>query len=304
MEERAASLSSMFPINTSGIWGSVHDLHSYVASLEQPRATGSRVVEAMFTPRATGSRPDQQLNPLSLPNFQDIIANTIKRGITAGLQHWAECASDVAPELSAEPTNNLPAERSLSPARSQRSQSPVSEEGEIRDADLSEDQGMALKQPAFSGLFQLSLFKSLLFKAKTSAKLEAKASSTTIHAQPTSAETLFSEQITEAETVPAPNLFVDVVQRQWASPTSGSMPSSADKRFYNVTNELDQFLQLPIVDAPAMALYTSANMLGAPEEALKPEDKRANLTLQQDHQAAAFNHSAGGDPRPSQGLLF
>lgn len=40
-----------------------------------------------------------------------------------------------------------------SPRQSPHSQSPVSEEGETRDADLSEDEGTAPEKPAFSGLF-------------------------------------------------------------------------------------------------------------------------------------------------------
>lgn len=68
--------------------------------------------------------------------------------------------------------------------------------------------------PTFLGLFQPSLFKSLLFKAKTSANLGAKVAATPARSQAMSAETLFSENTIEADPVPTPKIFVDLVQRQ------------------------------------------------------------------------------------------
>lgn len=70
-------------------------------------------------------------------------------------------------------------------------------------------------QPAFAGLFRPSLFKSLLFKAKNTARLGTHLPSP----DPTSEtvddmDSLFSEPTTEAEVVPLPRLFLDVVQRQ------------------------------------------------------------------------------------------
>lgn len=143
-------------------------------------------------------------------------------------------------------------------------------------------------KPTFSGLFQPSLFKPILFKAKATAKFGDKPPDTTVKPQGMSAETIFAEQAIEAETVPTPKIFLDLVKRQWASPTSGPMSTSNDRTFFNVDKDMAQVLLPPSIDAPVTALHTSANMPGAPEDALKPEDKKADPTLQRGHQAEAW----------------
>lgn len=100
--------------------------------------------------------------------------------------------------------------------------------------------------------------------------------------------TLFFEPTTETEVIPSPQLFINVVQRQWSSPGILINPSSVDKSFYNVTSDLFKILQIPKVDAPVAALHTSPTMPGDPEENLRPEDKRAEQTLQRAHQVAVW----------------
>lgn len=58
--------------------------------------------------------------------------------------------------------------------------------------------------------------------------------------------------------------------------------------FFNVDKDMAQILLTPTVDALVAALYTLANLPGVPEDALKPKDKRVDLTLQRGHQAAAW----------------
>lgn len=227
--EREASLSPTFPIDTSGIWGSAQVLQSPLPTRGYDQQPDTERVDSGVPSTSAGSCPDQS-NPLGMPNFQDIIAEAIKQGIAADLQQKVARAPEGTSVHSTEPRETNPPVGSLSPAYSQDDQSSVSEEGEIREANLSADEGMAPEQPAFSGLFQPSLLKSLLFKAKTSGNFRTKSLAAAVRPQTVSAETIFSVQTTKAETVPTPKIFVDLVQRQWASTTSGPMPSSTDKK--------------------------------------------------------------------------
>ncbi|XP_013927219.1 PREDICTED: uncharacterized protein LOC106553274 [Thamnophis sirtalis] len=157
---------------------------------------------------------------------------------------------------------------------------------------------MPPSKPTFSGLFQPSLFKSLLFKAKVLGKFGGKPSESLVQPQAISSETIFADQAIEADMVPTPKTFLDLVKPQWEFPTSGPIPTSNDKTFFNVDKDMAQVLLQPTINAPVTALHTTANMPGAPEDALKPEDKKVDLTLQRGHQAAAWagntKYLAGG----------
>lgn len=76
----------VFPISTSGLWGSVSNLHTPIAVSDQPQSSVRAIPEATFTPMAAGLHPESQPDPLTQPNLQDIIANAIRQGIAAGLQ--------------------------------------------------------------------------------------------------------------------------------------------------------------------------------------------------------------------------
>lgn len=105
----------------------------------------------------------------------------------------------------------------------------MSEESEIKDTEFSENEGTTVEKPVFSGLFQPAHFKTLLSKAKALANFGAQAAAPGPMASTALTDSFFTEQAIKAETVPAPKVLLDVVQRQWASPTSGPIPSSADK---------------------------------------------------------------------------
>lgn len=92
----------------------------------------------------------------------------------------------------------------------------------------------------------------------------------------------------ETDTIPAPQLFVDTIQHQWSTPTSGPAPSTNDRRFYNVADDLNKALLWPTIDPPVAALYTNTTILGVQEGFLKPEDRWADQVIQQGHQAAAW----------------
>lgn len=89
------------------------------------------------------------------------------------------------------------------------------------EQELSEEEGLSLEQPVFRGLFRPHLFQALLFKAKASTKLgtaDTEPGGSLTEQDP--ADLLFAEPATETDAIPAPPLFLDMIQRQWASPGS------------------------------------------------------------------------------------
>lgn len=207
-----------------------------------------------------------------------LIAEAIKQGITAGMQQTRQARS-VASEFCMHPgqhqTSQPPREFSAlqgpcSPASSRQSQSLFLEEEGQKNLQLSEDEGLIPDQPAFAGLFCLSLFKPLLFMAKNTARLGAiPATSDPALELANPADSLFPEPTTETEVVPAPKLFIDVVQRQWASPGSGPSPSTNDRKYYNMAPELVNTLQVLVINGPVVALASSSVISHDPEDALK-----------------------------------
>lgn len=79
------------------------------------------------------------------------------------------------------------------------------------DQEFFDDEGRVPDKPAFSGLFRPTLFKSLLYKAKTTANMggTANPAGSVVKLDPT--ERLFAEQVSEEEVVL--KLFLDVIQR-------------------------------------------------------------------------------------------
>ncbi|XP_058015779.1 uncharacterized protein LOC131186316 [Ahaetulla prasina] len=168
------------------------------------------------------------------------------------------------------------------------SQSSISGEEDAGEA-LSEDEGLGPEQPSFVGLFKPQLFRSLLFKALATTGLgSAQAPLTDSQVLPSTSSSLFVEPMVVAEAIPAPKMFVDVVQRQWSYPGSGPLPSATDKKFFNCAPDLENILQVPTVDAPVVALTTTSHVTGPENEALRPEDKRADQSLVKSHQASAW----------------
>lgn len=88
--------------------------------------------------------------------------------------------------------------------------------GEVqRDLDLSDDEDTPVPDPpAFTGLFPPNLFKSLLHKARGSGGGYRELDYSNNRA------CLFSKSLAEKEEIPAPQLFLDVVKKQWAKPST------------------------------------------------------------------------------------
>lgn len=92
-------------------------------------------------------------------------------------------------------------------------------------------------------------------------------------------ELLFSEPMAETEAIPAPQLFMDMILRQWVSLGAYSNHTLFDRKFYNVTPDLTELLQTPEVDEPVMTLASPSATLTDAEDVLKPQQKKVELTL-------------------------
>ncbi|XP_058037681.1 uncharacterized protein LOC131197525 [Ahaetulla prasina] len=220
-----------------------------------------------------------------------MIAAAVQRGITASRQ--TQTHSWVSDYAASQTSHDLVHDYTTTQAEDFQVHSPsqasLVDEGDLRDQNLSEDEDLVPDQPSFVGLFNPQLFRSLLHKAKVTTRLGV----THTAPDPTSGTTdppldLFSVPVIESEEVPAPKLFVEVVDRQWTTPIAGPNPNALDRRLYNLDPNFLKLLQIPTVDAPVVALAGPSVVTGPPEETLLPEDKRAEQTLVKSHQAAAW----------------
>ncbi|XP_060542718.1 ligand-dependent nuclear receptor corepressor-like protein isoform X7 [Pantherophis guttatus] len=169
-------------------------------------------------------------------------------------------------------------------------QASVSEGEDYQDQAWSDDEGLGPDQLAFIGLFKPQLFCSLLFKAIAITRLGSPPSAAPSATDPAAA--MFAEPTSDPETIPAPKLFTDMLQCQWALPGAGHSPNGLDKRLYNSASPLLDILQVPMVDPPIVALTDYSHPTGAPEDSLRPEDKRAEKTLLKGHQTTAWSIQA------------
>lgn len=85
------------------------------------------------------------------------------------------------------------------------------EEVDHQDPDLSDDEG---QQPAFTGLFPPAVFKTLLFKASNVAQLDPLVAEEAPPPPQRPFNPLFLEPAKPVDSVPAPLLFLDVIQCQ------------------------------------------------------------------------------------------
>lgn len=83
---------------------------------------------------------------------------------------------------------------------------------EDSDQELSDEEGTTPNQAVFKGLFRPHLSKALLFKAESSIHLGANTSrADNVIGEQDPADLLFSESMMEAEAIPAPLLFMDII---------------------------------------------------------------------------------------------
>lgn len=250
--------------------------------------------------------PNQVPQPLPeiTPALASLISEAIRQGISQGLQQKADQASEPSAQTGAPFRGSSLSDKDEAEAINEAddvletgSHDSLSEGEILPDQDLSEDEGLEPDQPAFIGLFRPQLFRSLLHKAQAVTGLGLHSLPASDSSVPSStvagpSQSLFQEPSVHKEIIPAPKLFSDVVLRQWSSPSSGPVPNSLDKRFFNVAPEFSHLLQVPSVDPPVLALSSPSPLTGPPEECLRPEERKAERTLIRGHQASAWSVQA------------
>lgn len=162
-------------------------------------------------------------------------------------------------------------------------------EMDLLEHDLSEDEGLPPNQPAFTGLFPQALFKSLLFKAINTAHLGSTLSTPPL--PPSSQEALdplFVEPPRAVDSIPTPQLFLDVIKKQWTLPGSASAPTATEHKNFNMAPDVASLLQTPTVGAPVVALLPNADIPGDPDEGLGPDEWRSDQVLQWAFQGAVW----------------
>ncbi|XP_013928261.1 PREDICTED: serine/threonine-protein kinase 31, partial [Thamnophis sirtalis] len=158
----------------------------------------------------------------------------------------------------------------------------ISEEEDLAEPDLYEDEGLVPDKPAFAGLF-----KSIMHKAKVITHQEVSPLADQGITDPSDPSAgLFDENIQTQDLVPDPKFFKDVVQHQWVQPDTWDTPGGNDKWLYAIEPSLGDLLKLPVIDVPVL---TSTSVL-PPEllEGLKVEDKRAETACHKTHQTVAW----------------
>lgn len=91
---------------------------------------------------------------------------------------------------------------------SQGSHPSLGEEVEHKEQDLSNDEGLLPELSAFTGLFPLAIFKSLLFKASNTACLGSSLAGDEPQTSRERSNALFSEPNRAVDVVPVPPLFL------------------------------------------------------------------------------------------------
>lgn len=197
-------------------------------------------------PRANRPAESAEVQLTYLPdNSQLLISKAISTGIAAGIRSHRSTSlvSDyLGKQAHSSPQASLtePSHHCHSP--SEGSVDLVSGEEPQRDLDLSEDEDSDLPDtPAFTGLFPVGLFKSLIHKVIITAGLQEEGSSEQVTAEG-QGHGIFSEPVLKQLFIPAPKLFGDVFQNQWANPATLPTPSSSNKKIYNMAPIFNQLL--------------------------------------------------------------
>lgn len=175
----------------------------------------------------------------------DLIAQTVARSIDMALTQRSILAPSSAPvpmNQSSRASSHLTTEAPVtahSPSHFHHSDQSFLNKEEAFDYSLSgdEEDPSSVSSPS-TDLFRHELFKTLLHKAKITANLGISPMPTSLTSDLCDSNTrLFTEKVTEQETVPSPKLFLDTVQHQWTQPSSISNPSGLDKKLYTVEQE-------------------------------------------------------------------
>lgn len=166
-----------------------------------------------------------------------------------------------------------------------------SDQGEdyTEDIEFSEGDDLPPDNPAFTGLFRPSLFKSLLHKARLTTNLGAPGvDSLGAPSTPGPHDALFHSSKPDKDVIPCPRLFLDVLQSPWGQPGSLTSPSTLDKKLYCAAPELEDLLALPTVDAPVASLSSSSVISTDSLDGLRAEDRWSELAFRKSHQAVGI----------------
>lgn len=249
-------------IQTLNLWGTACD--PLPTSPSAPVRISSEVRPARDLAQ-TGHRPE---------DIQQMIAAAMQQSLAAHIFPTSKrpAAHSIQSDLSVSPERG-DVEDALSivgsdfPTPSCVSRPSAFEDVEAQEPELSEDEGLPPDQPAFTGLFPQALFKSLLFKAINTVQL-----STSSQPDPPpvagSLNPLFAEPPRPVTAIPMPPFFLDVIRKQWSSPTSAPVPSTVDCKNFTVSPDL-----------LLVALLSSTSVPGDPEEGLRPEECRSEQVL-------------------------
>ncbi|XP_060541070.1 uncharacterized protein LOC117659200 [Pantherophis guttatus] len=272
---------------------------------EEPAAKRAKITpEATSTPAVAGLRPKETQEPEKslpketqhpqiTPRMRLMISEAIARGIAAGMQQNQQAASDHTPHEGQPPAPDNPRDvaalpRPLSPAPSIHSQESLLDDEEPQGSMVSEDKGGTTDTLAFTGLFNPALFKTLLHRAKATARIEDSSASDPASGLSDPNSLVFSEPTIDNEEIPSPKLFLDVIQQQWDQPGRYPGQSMTDKQFYNVAPNLTAALEMPTIDKPVAALACADIITNNLDEALNAEDRRAEVSLRKAYNSAAW----------------
>uniref|UniRef100_A0A2D4P8T7 Uncharacterized protein n=1 Tax=Micrurus surinamensis TaxID=129470 RepID=A0A2D4P8T7_MICSU len=92
--------------------------------------------------------------------------------------------------------------------------SPEEDQEDLTPRGMSDDEDLAPDQPVFTGLFKPQLFRSLLYKAKNTACLSKPPPAPTSEQPEAADDLIFTQPVSEVETVPVPQMFSDLINKQ------------------------------------------------------------------------------------------
>ncbi|XP_013912713.1 PREDICTED: uncharacterized protein LOC106541721, partial [Thamnophis sirtalis] len=216
--------------------------------------------------------------------MEEVVARAISKGISDGMVQRAAQLPSVAhkPAPSQAKIPKASEARAPSPAPTGLSEVSDQEEPEVEVPVLSEDEEPAAEQATGSALFNPAMFKPLLTKARAAGPqmgLPAPAAKpisdpvtgVVIGPQDPGAG-LFNEVPPPLDLVPASQLFLDIIQRQWVQPGTLATPSGTDRKLFTMEAPLEELLKVPQVDDPIMALTSPPSLPAELLEGLKAED--------------------------------
>lgn len=246
-----------------------------------------REPEATFTPTAAGLRREESIPLPSDERLAVLIAQAVDRALEA------RAIPPRPPIVSAPVDHDARMERECAP--SSPSGSSYSEGLSIQDQDeeldilMSEEEEQPSNVPTFSGMFNPSSFVTLLKKVSSTARLGAEPPLDKTSANPDpELDPNFTEPIATQHKIPCPPMFITAIKKQWVSPTNPPLPTTSDKKLFNVAQDLEDTLEVPTVDEPFGPLISPTAIAGDISEALKAEERKSEMAFRKTHQAIAW----------------